>query len=97
MGDGNNRDPLKEVILRAWSDPDFKSKLMSDPSNTLAEFGISSGKPDQELRIVENDENSTYFVLPAKPELDGLSSEKISEMIDSVMAVQLVLPTILGD
>lgn len=97
MSDGNNRDPLKEVVLRAWTDPSFKSRLMSDPSNTLAEFGISTGKSNHEVRIVENDESSTYFVLPAKPELEGLSSEKINEMIDSVMAVQLVLPTILGD
>jgi nitrile hydratase len=40
------------VVARAWVDPDFKSRLLTDGSAAIAELGISSA--DLKLAVIEN-------------------------------------------
>jgi nitrile hydratase subunit alpha len=46
--------PLKgaRVVARAWLDPDFKARLLSDGANTIAEVGIEPSS--NQLVVVEN-------------------------------------------
>ncbi len=41
------------VVARAWCDPDFKARLLSDGASTVAELGFS-GLQGEHLRVVEN-------------------------------------------
>jgi nitrile hydratase len=40
------------VVARAWTDPDFKRRLLDDGTATIAELGISG--PEGNVRVVEN-------------------------------------------
>lgn len=89
--------PIGEIILRAWTDPDFKKELTENPHEVFSKFGLLSEKSDFKINIVENTDDEVFFILPKRPDLDNLSHDKIRELIDSIMAVQLVLPTILTE
>ena len=55
-----------KVIARAWKDPAFKKKLLSNPKATLQEMGYPI--PDNiTVRIQEDHGNTFTFVLPAAP------------------------------
>jgi nitrile hydratase len=41
-GDGPSPALGARVVARAWLDPDFRSRLLADPVNTLAEFQLQS-------------------------------------------------------
>ena len=47
-------DPAQgsKIVARAWTDPLFKAKLLSEPSQSVAEYGIDMGYT--ELYVVEN-------------------------------------------
>ncbi|MEM0923320.1 MAG: nitrile hydratase subunit alpha [Pseudomonadota bacterium] len=48
------RSPAKgaEVVARAWTDPDFKSRLLADGSSAIAEMGVEV--ETMKLVVVEN-------------------------------------------
>jgi hypothetical protein len=56
-----------EIIERAWSDPEFKQKLLEDPKATLQEsFNITV--PDEiRLNIVEETQDNFYLIIPPAP------------------------------
>ncbi len=41
------------VVARAWSDPDYKARLLADASAAIAEFGYS-GAQGEDMVVVEN-------------------------------------------
>ena len=42
------------VVARAWADPAFKARLLSEPEATLAEMGYQLPDPTPKLGVVEN-------------------------------------------
>lgn len=86
-------DSTKEIVLRAWTDPEFKSRLLKDPSKVFEEHGVSLG--EKSVKVLENTSDVAHFVLPESPDLSSISDKDIGQLIDSVLAAQLVLPTIL--
>jgi nitrile hydratase len=50
----DSRTPRKgaEVVARAWTDPDFRERLMTDANSAIAEYGIEMG--ETVLYAVEN-------------------------------------------
>lgn len=50
----DSRDPVDgaKVIARAWTDPDFKQRLLEDGTKAVEEMGLTMG--DTELVVVEN-------------------------------------------
>jgi hypothetical protein len=77
------------VIARAWSDPDFKARLLSDPHAALAEFGL---KVDDgtEVKVVENMPGTKHVVLPMPPKN---VSELSSEELENIAADHIGFPT----
>ncbi len=70
------------IIAKAWSDPVFKAKLLSDPHAALEELGVAvaAGKT---VKVVENADRHLHLVLPPKPasqlsvdEADRLSADR---------------------
>lgn len=49
------------VVARAWTDPDFKGRLLDDGTKAVAELGFSMG--DAELIVVENTGNVHNMVV----------------------------------
>lgn len=95
MATSDVRHPLKEIILRAWTDPSFKESLTADPGAVLRDFGLKTSEASR-IVVIENTAETSYLVLPRRPDLENLTEEQIRELVDSVMGVQLVLPTILA-
>lgn len=94
MANADHSSPIREVVLRAWTDPEFKQKLMEDPKAVFSEFGIEVPEDGRDLTVVENGSKKAYFVLPETPDLGSLSDDQIQSLVDSALGVQLVLPTI---
>ena len=46
--------PGARVVARAWTDPAFKQRLLSDPKAACAELGIDLGEYGWELEVCEN-------------------------------------------
>jgi hypothetical protein len=55
-----------KVIARAWQDPAFKQKLVSNPTAALADEGIQV-PAGHTVTVHQNSANETHIVLPATP------------------------------
>jgi hypothetical protein len=56
---------IGKVIAKAWSDQDFKARLIANPAETLQAEGIVI--PDGvKVNVVENTKDQFYFVIPKK-------------------------------
>ncbi|GGF83583.1 hypothetical protein GCM10010912_30950 [Paenibacillus albidus] len=64
-----------QVIQKAWEDPSFKQRLLSDPKSALKEaLGISI--PDNvTLKAVEEGSNEFYLVIPPSPASGVMKSD----------------------
>lgn len=54
------------VVARAWKDPVFKEKLLSDPKGTLKALGYSF-PDDVQINVVEENEDTLTLIIPPKP------------------------------
>jgi hypothetical protein len=83
-----HRRRAAQLVARAWSDEQFKNKLLSDPASTFAEYALPV-PAGSKLRVVENPPGVTTFVLPARPAevnhvvLDRLCSQLLDGQGDS--------------
>jgi hypothetical protein len=68
-----------KLIAKAWSDHDFKAQLLSDPMTVFKENDVTIPE-GIEVRMVENTEKITHFILPPEPS-DELSDEQL-EVVD---------------
>lgn len=61
-----------QVVAKAWTDPAFKKRQLTEPNAVLLEHGLEfAAKP--KLHIVENTDDAVYLVLPSQ------RSEELSE------------------
>ena len=79
-------DASARVVAQAWSDPEFKARLISDPEAVLAEAGIPVPE-GVELRVVEDTVNMRHFVLPGRPEDDELVDEVLERITAGVISL----------
>lgn len=57
---------ISKAVARAWTDPDFKEKLVNDPHAALADVGVDV--PDgASVKVVENSADTVHLVLPVMP------------------------------
>ena len=57
-----------ELVAQIWTDKKLKQRLMDESASVLREHGI--GVPtDLEIRVVENTDKISYFILPAQPRI----------------------------
>jgi Nitrile hydratase, alpha chain len=66
------------LVARAWSDPKFKQRLISDPARAFEEHGIELPRGVQ-VRVVENTDEVAYYVLPRRPGEDIVSDEMLAQ------------------
>ena len=66
-----------QVVAKAWRDEAFKQRLHADPAGVLREHGIAL-PAGRQVRVVENTDQVTHVVLPAKP--TGLSDEQLDQV-----------------
>jgi len=96
MNDDQQPELLK-VIAKAWSDADFKQRLLSDPKAALSEMGIEppEGMEDITLKVFENTADTVHLVLPVSPlegdldddELDGVAGGGIGHVFGDAFKI----------
>ncbi len=82
MANGSMEEAQKnygKVVAKAWSDEDFKAKLMADPKSVLKENGVEV-PDDIEIKVVENSDKQVHFILPPKPKEGQLSDEELGRV-----------------
>mgnify|MGYP002172910739 CR=1 FL=1 len=52
-----------KVVAHAWSDPEFKARLLADPRSALTEIGYSLPDTTPHLAVVENTEQVHHMVV----------------------------------
>lgn len=69
-----------QVIKKAWTDPEFKKSLLSDPKKALQEnFGLAVPE-GIELKVVEETPSLYYLTIPANPEDVADSEDNLKEV-----------------
>jgi hypothetical protein len=68
-----------QVNVRAWSDENFKKRLMSNPKSALQEMGITA-PAGMEVKVVENTNNMVHLPLYAKPASGELAEEDLLQV-----------------
>ena len=51
------------VVARAWSNPEYKNRLLTDPESALAEMGYELPDPTPKLGVVENSGKVHHLVV----------------------------------
>jgi hypothetical protein len=68
---------MGQIFARAWSDADFKARLLANPAETLRAAGIEL-PAGVKVKAVENTDEQFYLVIPQKP--DDLSEEQLDHV-----------------
>lgn len=61
-----NINQMGEVILKAWTDEDFKQRLIADPATVLQQSGVEV-PPGVSVKVLEDTDEVNYFVVPTPP------------------------------
>jgi hypothetical protein len=70
---------MGEVMAKAWADPAYKARLLTDATSVLKDEGIDYG-PGIEVKIVENSDSVRYITLPLPPAEAELSEEQLGRV-----------------
>jgi hypothetical protein len=74
-----------KVVAKAWSDEDFKAKLLADPKTVLKENGLEFPE-DVELRVEETTDKIVHLFLPPEP-TGQLSEEELEKVAGGDMMI----------
>lgn len=77
----DDRAKIAKLTAKAWTEPDFKAKLLADPARYMREEGITI-PPGITIEMHENTATVQHVVLPQKPE----------SLIDAVSEAERVIP-----
>ncbi|MCB0086453.1 MAG: NHLP leader peptide family RiPP precursor [Caldilineaceae bacterium] len=67
------------LVTKAWTDPDFKTRLLADPKAVMAESGLEVPEGIR-LNIVEDTSDIINIVLPASPAGGALSEQDLEKV-----------------
>ena len=73
------QDVATRVIAKAWSDAEFKARLLADPAAVAAAEGIAL-PAGLTLKVHENGGGVLHLVLPEKPS-DQLSDTELDSLV----------------
>ena len=81
----NREETQQAITIRAWKDPAFKKKLLSNPHEALKELGMKNLPPSLKIQVVEEAANTWCIVLPKAPEnAKSLSESELKEIAAAV-------------
>lgn len=68
-----------KVIATAWSDDDYKARLIADPAAVLSEAGVDL-EEGVSITVVEDTADVRHLVLPAAPAEGELSEDALEQV-----------------
>ena len=79
-----------KAVARAWTDADYKEKLLDDPPAALAEVGIEV-PAGVNVNVAEVDAENVQLVLPPAPEGEIAEDETLKSATGGVQSMCSVL------
>ena len=73
-----------QITAKAWTDADFKKRLLNDPAAVLKDYGLTLS-PDVKVKVVEDTDTLTHLVLAPKPSGKELSEEDLAAVAAGAM------------
>jgi hypothetical protein len=67
-----NSTAMAKIIAKAWTDPEYKKRLLKDPAKIVKAEGIKVPKGSKVV-IHQNSKKEMHLVLPQRP--DGILDE----------------------
>ena len=68
-----------KVVAKAWSDSDYKNKLLNDPRAALSDMGLEV-PTSLNISVMENSTQKMYLVLPTPPTEESLGKESLTNI-----------------
>ena len=62
-----NATAMAKIIAKAWTDPDYKARLLKEPAKVVRAEGIKVPK-GAKVHIHENSKKVMHLVLPQRPD-----------------------------
>jgi hypothetical protein len=82
IGNAEERAKLQrlysQITAKAWADPKYKARLLSDPAAVLGEAGVTT-LDGRAVTVVENTPKLFHFVLLARPA--DLSDDQLASTV----------------
>jgi hypothetical protein len=73
-----NEKHWSQIVAKAWADPKFKQRLVSNPSSVLKEHGVTV-PAGVTVKVIENTDNVVHLTLPVQPSGE-LSDDELAEV-----------------
>ena len=73
-GGGSRAEIERALVQRSIEDQDFRQRLLDDPKGTLEQALGTQLAEDVEVRVVEENPQTIYLVLPAPPRRSAKTS-----------------------
>ncbi len=74
-----------KIIAKAWQDEAFKQELINNPKATISrEMGLVEVSQNLEFRVVEENADTFYLVLPMKPNIAVAGHELSEDQLEAV-------------
>jgi hypothetical protein len=84
-------NPYAKVIAQAWSDQDYKRRLVDDPGGALADAGAKM--PDGvQLRVVDDSDTLKHLVIPAAPGEGEIAEQDLEQVSGGTMCTASIPP-----
>ncbi len=83
--------PVLGLPPRWYKEPAYRSRIVIEPRQVLAEFGLELGE-DVEVRVWDSSSEIRYLVLPERPEgTEGMSEDELIDLVtrDSMIGTAL--------
>jgi hypothetical protein len=74
-----------QIVVRAWRDDAFKTRLLANPNDVLKEMGLTPPHGMQ-VKVVENSDTVVHLPLYAKPKSGELSEEDLRQVAGGVVS-----------
>ena len=92
------KDFEAQIIAKAWRDPEFKKRLLTDPKGVFEEElqKLQEGAKlpaDLNIQVLEEHPKQVYLVLPQNPE-ELLEGELTDEQLESVAGGTIVVAVV---
>ena len=86
MNDQQRGNPYEQLILKAWIEDGFRTRLMANPKAVMKEMGWDLAKV-LEIEVVESTQRKAYLVIAPKP-VGKFSERELTEQAN--MCTQLI-------
>lgn len=88
----SNKDIMTRIVVKCWTDPDYKEKLAKDPRRMLEEEGFEFEKGgDVKVQFHFDSKDVKNIVIPTPPDILKLDKDDLMTIAAQVIAIQLEL------